>query len=160
MMPSDSAAAFGMPARSYGSGDVCRITGATAKQLQWWDNHDLVSCTRKDHRRFFSALEVLEVQVISQLKRKGFSLHRVRRVLRSFRGHLARLARESWNGVPDLYLLTDGKSAQVEERPEPALAAAIAARHPVAVTHLSELMKEISEYRPPGRQSPDQLELF
>ena len=66
----------------YTSTDVARICGVSLRQLQWWDERSVVSPRQDGHKRVYLAQEVLEVSVIAELRRKGFSLQKIRRVLR------------------------------------------------------------------------------
>src|SRR2546430_15275687 len=66
----------------YTSGDVARIAGVSLRQLQWWDERNVVSPRQEGHRRVYPQQEVVEVSVIAELRRKGFSLQKIRRVPR------------------------------------------------------------------------------
>ena len=67
---------------SFTSQDVIRLTGITARQLQWWDEKRIVVPARQGHRRIYSFADVTEVAVICELRSKGFSLQRMRKVVR------------------------------------------------------------------------------
>ena len=60
----------------YTSGDVARIAGVSLRQLQWWDERNVVSPVQEGHRRVYRQQEVIEVSVIAELRRKGFSLQK------------------------------------------------------------------------------------
>src|SRR3974377_1373999 len=55
---------------TYTSGDVARIAGVSLRQLQWWDERNVVSPRQEGHRRVYLAQEVVEVSVIAELRRK------------------------------------------------------------------------------------------
>ena len=67
---------------TFTSRDILRLTGITARQLQWWDERGLVVPSREGHRRVYSFEDLTEVAVICELRRKGFSLQRMRKVVR------------------------------------------------------------------------------
>ena len=67
---------------SFTSQDVIRLTGITARQLQWCDERGIVVPDRQGHRRVYSFEDLTEVAVICELRRKGFSLQRMRKVVR------------------------------------------------------------------------------
>ena len=50
--------------------------------MQWWDERKVVSPRHEGHRRVYFPAEVIEITVIAELRRKGFSLQKIRRVLR------------------------------------------------------------------------------
>ena len=96
------------------SREVIALTGITARQLQWWDERGVVKPEREGHRRSYSMNQLTEIAVICQLRRKGFSLQGVRRVVRF-------LAREFGKGLSEIvdrnsetHLLTDGKHLYLE----------------------------------------------
>jgi DNA-binding transcriptional MerR regulator len=70
------------PPPAFTSTDVAKISGVSLRQLQWWDEKKVVSPRQEGHRRLYLAEEVLEIAVIAELRRKGFSLQKIRRVLR------------------------------------------------------------------------------
>jgi DNA-binding transcriptional MerR regulator len=77
------------------SQQVIGLTGITARQLQWWDERGVVNPKREGHRRLYSMSPVTEIGVICGLRRKGFSLQRVRKVLRFLDRELGRDWRKS-----------------------------------------------------------------
>ena len=66
----------------YTSAEVIGLTGISARQLQWWDERKVVVPAREGHRRLYSLDDVTEIAVICDLRRRGFSLQRVRKVIR------------------------------------------------------------------------------
>src|SRR5260370_4352778 len=70
-------------AQGYNSSDVARICGVSLRQLQWWDDRNVVSPRQDGHKRIYMPEEVVEISVIAELPRKGFSLQKIRRVLRA-----------------------------------------------------------------------------
>lgn len=77
----------------YSSREVASLTGLTARQLQWWDSRRLFVAAVSPHRteaggfteRRYTPLDVLELQVLADLRRRGFSIPRLRRVLSTLR---------------------------------------------------------------------------
>src|SRR5258708_38250723 len=63
------------------SNDVIALTGITARQLQWWDERGIVAPGRQGHRRIYSWDELVTEAVICQLRRRSFSLQRMRKVI-------------------------------------------------------------------------------
>jgi DNA-binding transcriptional MerR regulator len=98
----------------FSSQEVIALTGVTARQLQWWDERGVVKPERVGHRRLYSMQNLAEMAVICELRRKGFSLQGVRKVMRF-------LLRECGKGLADIagrssdvHLLTDGKRLYLE----------------------------------------------
>jgi GNAT superfamily N-acetyltransferase len=77
----------------YSSREVASLTGLTARQLQWWDARRLFLPAIASHRteaggfteRRYTTLDVLELQVLADLRRRGFSIPRLRRLLSTLR---------------------------------------------------------------------------
>ena len=68
--------------RTFASSDVSRIAQVSLRQLQWWDERKVVSPRQDGHKRVYMPEEVVEISVIAELRRKGFSLQKIRRVLK------------------------------------------------------------------------------
>ena len=79
--------------KHYTSREVVGLTGLTARELQWWDARRLFTPAVAPHRteaggfteRRYSPLDVLELQVLADLRRRGFSIPRLRRLLATLR---------------------------------------------------------------------------
>ncbi len=77
----------------YTSREVAGLTGLTARQLQWWDARRLFTPAIAPHRteaggfteRRYTPIDVLELQVLADLRRRGFSVPRLRRLLATLR---------------------------------------------------------------------------
>ena len=64
---------------------VVELTGISPRQLQWWDERGIVVPARDGHKRVYSFDDLAEVAVICELRERGFSLQKIRRVLRFLR---------------------------------------------------------------------------
>jgi DNA-binding transcriptional MerR regulator len=79
--------------RYYTSREVAVLTGLTARQLQWWNARRLFSAAVAARRtdaggfteRRYTPLDVLELQVLADLRRRGFSIPRLRHLLDTLR---------------------------------------------------------------------------
>ena len=102
--------------RTYSSAEVSQIAGVSLRQLQWWDERKVVSPRHEGHRRVYYPAEVIEITVIAELRRKGFSLQKIRRVLRFLQKEMGRRLSDVLGGTSnELHLVTDGKSIYLEE---------------------------------------------
>ena len=99
----------------YASSDVARISGVSLRQLQWWDEQHVVSPRHDGHKRVYLPNEVIEVTVIAELRRKGFSLQKIRRVLRYLQREMGKRLSDAVGSASEVHLLTDGKSIYLEE---------------------------------------------
>ena len=73
----------------YTSREVAGLTGLSARQLQWWDSRRLFAAAVATHRteaggfteRRYTPLDVIELQVLADLRRRGFSIPQLRHLL-------------------------------------------------------------------------------
>src|ERR1700685_2920653 len=93
----------------YTSGDVARIAGVSLRQLQWWAERNVVSPRQEGHRRVYLPEEVVEVSVIAELRRKGFSLQKIRRVLRFLQKEMGKRLSDAVAKDGDVHLNPAGK---------------------------------------------------
>src|SRR5277367_6350206 len=112
------AAQAAQSAPQYTSGDVARIAGVSLRQLQWWDERNVVSPLQEGHRRVYRQQEVIEVSVIAELRRKGFSLQKIRRVLKFLQKEMGRRLADAVAENSDIHLITDGKNIYLEDQPD------------------------------------------
>jgi len=94
--------------RQFSSNDVIALTGITARQLQWWDERGVVVPNREGHRRVYSWGELVTVAVICQLRRRGFSLQRMRKVIAFLQKEFGTNLAASVSASSEYHLLTDG----------------------------------------------------
>jgi DNA-binding transcriptional MerR regulator len=99
---------------SFSSQEVIALTGITARQLQWWDECGVVKPERAGHRRLYSMQNLSEMAVIFQLRRKGFSLQGVRKVMRFLQREFGKGLAEIVGRNSDVHLLTDGTHLYLE----------------------------------------------
>ena len=146
---------------SFTSRDVVRLTGISARQLQWWDERGIVVPARQGHRRVYSFDDLTEVAVICELRRKGFSLQRMRSVVRflqrEFGERLAKTVSENSN----YHLLTDGRSLYLETSPQVIVDILKNSRQPMFAVCLSDTVRQvkavISGRKRPGRCAPERV---
>jgi DNA-binding transcriptional MerR regulator len=103
------------------SREVQLLTGLTNRNLQYWDEQGVFppSLNRpsgrsagREHRRIYSALDVMVLQAVAALKSKGMSFQRIRKTLRVLRDEMGieKPFHAALNGSGRINLLTDGKN--------------------------------------------------
>ena len=98
----------------FSSNEVAALTGITPRQLQWWDERGLVVPAKAGHRRLYSMGDLAEVAVICELRRRGFPLQRVRKVIRFLQKEFGKRLAETVVGSSEYHLLTDGSTIYLE----------------------------------------------
>ena len=119
------------------------LTGITLRQLQWWDERKIVVPAREGHRRLYSFEDLTEVAVICELRRKGFSLQRVRKVVRFLQREFSKRLAETVGGSSDYHLLTDGKTLYLETSPQQIVDILKNSRQPMLAICLSDTVRQV-----------------
>jgi DNA-binding transcriptional MerR regulator len=133
------------PDRTFTSTDVARIAQVSLRQLQWWDERKVVSPRHEGHKRVYSPEEVVEITVIAELRRKGFSLQKIRRVLRFLQREMGRRLSELLDSESKLHLLTDGKSIFLEDQHDRIIDLLKQARQPMFLVCVSDQVRRLDE---------------
>ena len=129
--------------RTFTSTEVARIAEISLRQLQWWDEQKLVSPYKQGHKRLYRPEEVLEVTAIAELRRKGFSLQKLRRVVRFLNREMRWRLSDVLSGESELHLLTDGKSIYLEDRPGRVIDLLKGAKQPMFLVCISDQLKRL-----------------
>ena len=103
--------------RTYSSREVAALTGLTARQLQIWDAGGLLSPAIPSRRteaggyteRRYTPIELIELMVLADLRRRGFTVHQLHVVLDALKSHFATRLFEATGGGGGVQLLTDGR---------------------------------------------------
>lgn len=138
--------------RTYSSSEVSEIAGVSLRQLQWWDERKVVSPRHEGHRRVYYPAEVVEITVIAELRRKGFSLQKIRRVLRYLQKEMGRRLSELLEANSDLHLITDGRAIYLEDRNERIIDLLKNAHQPMFLVCVSDQARRLTDLaRKPSR---------
>ncbi len=139
--------------RTYTSTDVATIAQVSLRQLQWWDERKVVSPRHEGHKRIYNPEEVIEITVIAELRRKGFSLQKIRRVLRFLQREMGRRLADVMTTDSRLHLLTDGKSIYLEDQQDRIIDLLKNARQPMFLVCVSDQVKRLEEIPKKGARS-------
>jgi DNA-binding transcriptional MerR regulator len=103
--------------KTYSSREVAALTGLTARQLQLWDAGGLLSPSIPPHRteaggyteRRYTPIELFELLVLADLRRRGFTIHQLHLILDTLRQQFGQRLFEATGGGGAVRLLTDGR---------------------------------------------------
>lgn len=129
--------------QQFTSAQVVRLTGITPRQLQWWDEQGIVVPGREGRRRLYSADDVTEIAVICALRRKGFPLQRVRRIMKFLQKELGRRLGEAVSNGSEYHLLTDGNRVYLENSQREVIDILKNSRQPLLGVCLSDTVREV-----------------
>jgi DNA-binding transcriptional MerR regulator len=130
-------------AELFTSAQVVELTGITARQLQWWDEQGIVVPSREGHRRLYSLDDLAEMAVIADLRRRGFPLQKVRKVVRFLQRELGSRLAQTVRGGPEYHLLTDGSHLYLETSAKQIVDILKNARQPILSVCLSDTVRAI-----------------
>ena len=102
---------------TYSSREVAAITGLTARQLQLWAAGGLLSPAIPSHKtaaggyteRRYSPIELFELLVLADLRRRGFSIPQLHEILRVLHDQFGQRLFDATGGGGSVQLLTDGR---------------------------------------------------
>ena len=139
-----SAALEAVPPQTFRtSAEVSKLSGVSLRQLQWWDEQKVVSPRHEGHRRVYSTAEVVEITVIAELRHKGFSLQKIRRVLKWMQREMGKHLSEVFAAGSEMHLLTDGKSIFLEDSQLRVIDILKNARQPMFLVCVSDQVKRL-----------------
>jgi len=103
--------------KTYSSREVAALTGLTARQLQLWDAGGLLSPAIPPHKtaaggyteRRYTPIELFELLVLADLRRRGFTIHQLHQILEVLRDQFGQRLFEATGGGGAVQLLTDGR---------------------------------------------------
>jgi DNA-binding transcriptional MerR regulator len=133
------------PERTYSSIEVADVASVSLRQLQWWDERKVVSPRHEGHRRIYYTAEVIEITVIAELRRKGFSLQKIRRVLRFLQREMGRRLADVMADSSSLHLVTDGKSIYLEDQHERIIDLLKNAKQPMFLVCVSDQARRLND---------------
>jgi DNA-binding transcriptional MerR regulator len=107
--------------KTYSSREVAALTGLSARQLQVWDAGGLLSPAIPSHRtiaggyteRRYTPIELFELVVLADLRRRGFSVHQLHAILDALKDRFATRLFDATGGGSSVRLLTDGREIYV-----------------------------------------------
>jgi DNA-binding transcriptional MerR regulator len=102
----------------YSSREVAQLTGLTARQLQWWAQSRFFPPTVPSHKteaggfteRRYTPIELLELMVLADLRRKGFTVARIRKLLLVLKTRFKTRLYEAIEGGGPVTLYIDGEN--------------------------------------------------
>jgi DNA-binding transcriptional MerR regulator len=125
------------------SREIVALTGITPRQLQWWDERGIVVPSRDGRRRLYSLEDLSEIAVICELRERGFSLQRMRKVVRFLQNEFGKRLAETVSGSSEYHLLTDGTHLYLETSPQQILDILKNARQPMLTVCLSDTVRRV-----------------
>jgi len=100
---------------------------------------------REGHMRVYSLDDLAEVAVICELRERGFSLQKIRRVIRFLQKELGKRLMETVRAASEYHLLTDGRHIFLEDSAQGVVDLLKNARQPMLTICLSDTLERIED---------------
>jgi DNA-binding transcriptional MerR regulator len=150
--------------KTYSSREVAALTGLSARQLQIWDAGGLLSAAVPPRRtaaggyteRRYTPIELFELFVLADLRRRGFTVHQLHLVLDALSAHFATRLFDATGGGGSIQLLTDGRDIYARTADGAFYNLLKAPDQPLLVVGNDEVLKELGgkvRARKSGRSS-------
>ena len=138
--------------KTYSSREVASLTGLSARQLQLWDAGGLLSPAIPSHRtaagghteRRYTPIELFELLVLAGLRRRGFTIHQLRTILRVLDEQFGTRLFDATGGGGGVQLLTDGEEVYARTDRGEFFNLLRAPAQPLLVVGNEGLLKELS----------------
>ncbi len=129
--------------QTFTSNEVIALTGITPRQLQWWDERGIVVPARQGHKRIYSLDDLAEVAILCELRQRGFSLQKIRSVIRFLQKELGKRLVETVTAASEYHLLTDGRHIYLEDSARAVVDLLKNARQPMLSVCLSDAIQRV-----------------
>ena len=147
--------------RTYSSREVASLTGLTARQLQLWDASGLLAATVPAHKtdaggyteRRYTPIELFELLVLADLRRKGFTVHQLHEILETLRRRFNARLFDATGGGGHVQLLTDGRDIYARTDSGEFFNLLQAPAQPLLVVGNEGLLKELSSSLRPRKRA-------
>jgi len=144
----------------YSSREVAAETGLTARQLQWWDQRGIFAPaipSRRTERggyteRRYTPIELLELMVLANLRRRGFSVARLRRLMQVLATRFKVRLYEAIEGGGPITLYIDGAKIYARTRGGELFNVLEQPHQPLLMVGEDVRMRELSVREPPARR--------
>ena len=138
--------------KTYSSREVASLSGLTARQLQVWDAGGLLSPTIRPHRteaggyteRRYTPIELFELLVLADLRRRGFSVHQLHQLLKILRSQFGQRLYDATGGGGSVQLFIDGREVYARTAAGAFFNVLKAPTQPLLVVGNEGLLKELS----------------
>ena len=97
--------------------EVARLAGVSLRQLQVWEEKRVAVASRSGRVRLYTASQALFVVVVAELRRRGLSFQRLRRLSVVLRQMLSDRGIDERQSSLCAFILTDGRQIQLADSP-------------------------------------------
>ena len=142
-------ARFILPARTYTVAELMQISGMTRQQVSYWSKLNIVvpSISQQSEsmgpgfKSLYAVTDVIEGLIVSELRRSGFSLQAIRKVVSRLKSERIEL----YESAP--FLLTDGRSVYYAYSDQEVVDLLRAHRQQLLLLSIEEQLEKVPDIR-------------
>ncbi len=123
--------------------EVARIAEVSLRQLQIWEEKRVAVASRRGRVRIYDATQALFVVVCAELRRRGLSFQRLKRVAAELRRILVDHRLAEIAGHRHVFLLTDGRRVHFADSPNKTCELVSNLFRPFICVNLSDCLQRI-----------------
>jgi DNA-binding transcriptional MerR regulator len=140
---------FILPARTYTVADLMQVTGMTRQQVSYWAKLAIVlpsisqqsETSGSGYKSLYAVTDVIEGLIVAELRRSGFSLQAIRKVVQ----RLKREGIDLYESAP--FLLTDGRSVYYAYSDQEVVDLLRAHRQQLLLVSIEEQLEKVPDIR-------------
>lgn len=137
--------------------EIAQLTGITLRQLQWWDEQKIVAASRVGHRRIYSRDDLVHIAIVCELRGRGCSLQKVRRIAKLLQKQLGTGLVTTVRSTQEYYLLTDGRNVHLQDSARGVVDLLKNAGQPMISVCLSDIVRRVCGGLPSERKRVDSV---
>jgi DNA-binding transcriptional MerR regulator len=125
--------------------EVARIADLTPRQLQVWEEKRVATALRSGRVRLYTSSQALFVVVLAELRRRGLSFQRLRRLSVVLRQLIVDHRLDERAVAPGAFVLTDGRQVQFADSPNKTCELVSNFFRPIVCVNLAECLERIEK---------------
>ena len=128
--------------QTFRTGSVAGLFPVSLRQLQWWDERQLISPEHIGHARQYTVEQLFQIGIVADLRRKGISLQRLHELVRWLNKSLHQGSLKV-DPEREAYLLLTGKRFTVRLTAASLIEAATNSREPLFMVDLRDIARRV-----------------
>jgi len=123
--------------------EVAKLADVSLRQLQVWEEKRVAVASRSGRVRLYTSSQALFVIVVAELRRRGLSFQRLRRLSVVLRQMLSDHGIDQRRSSPSAFILTDGRQIQFADSPNKTCELVSNFSRPIVCLNLADCLDRI-----------------
>ena len=125
--------------------EVAKFASVSLRQLQVWEEKRVAVASRSGRVRLYNASQALFVIVVAELRRRGLSFQRLRRISVVLRQMLSDHGVDEYRASLSAFILTDGRQIQFADSPNKTCELVSNFSRPIVCVNLGDCLDRIDK---------------